>query len=144
MKLEDIRSMLDKDVLIDNSNLNTEATILPQLHNKYLCFLTDEKLILSKLESDLKILSRDKWLYYSGKMSEKELKDRNWETFELSLLKTDLDKFISSDTDIITLENKCTLQREKVYYLENSVKLISNKIWNIRAAIDWIKFTQGI
>jgi len=77
-------------------------------------------------------------------MSEKELKDRNWETFELSLLKTDLDKFISSDTDIITLENKCTLQREKVYYLENSVKLISNKIWNIRAAIDWIKFTQGI
>jgi hypothetical protein len=144
MKLEDIRTMLDRDVLIDNSNLNNEATILPQLHNKYLCLLTDEKLTLSKLESDLKILARDKWLYYSGKMSEEQLKDRNWETFELSLLKTDLDRFISSDTDIITLENKCTLQREKVYYLENSVKLIANKIWNIRAALDWIKFTQGI
>jgi hypothetical protein len=144
MKLEDIRTMLNQDVLIDNSNLNHEATILPQLHNKYLCLLTDEKLLLSKLESELKILARDKWLYYSGKMSEQELKDRNWETFELSLLKTDLDRFITSDVDIINLENKCTLQKEKVYYLENSVKLISNKIWNIRAALDWIKFTQGI
>jgi len=144
MNIEQIKAQAELDTAIDANHLEDESAKIPQIHNKYLCILMDEKLVLEALDSKLKILKRDKWLYYSGKMSEEQLKDRNWETFELSLLKTDLDRFISSDTDIITLENKCTLQREKVYYLENSVKLIANKIWNIRAALDWIKFTQGI
>ena len=144
MKLEEIRQMIEKDTKIDPGSLDTEATKIPQLHNKYLCLMTDEKLLLSKLEADLRVLSKDKWLYYSGKMSEEQLKILGWETFELSLLRTDLDRFIDSDSEIITLQNRCLLQKEKVNYLESVVKLIANKIWNIRAALDWMKFTQGV
>ena len=34
--------------------------------------------------------------------------------------------------------------KEKVNYIESVAKIISNKIWNIRSTIEWIKFTQGI
>lgn len=144
MNIDNIRKMIDIDVKIDSGSLDTEATKLPQIHNKYLCLLMDEKMILTKLDSDLKTLTKDKWLYYSGKMSEEQLTTLGWETFDLSLLRTDLDKFIDSDKDVILLQNKYILQKEKVNYLDGVVKLIANKIWNIRAALDWIKFTQGI
>ena len=144
MNIDIIRKMIDLDVKIDSGTLDTEATKLPQIHNKYLCLLMDEKMILGKADSDLKTLTKDKWLYYSGKMSEEQLTMLGWEAFELSLLRTDLDRFIDSDKDVIILQNKYILQKEKVNYLESVVKLIANKIWNIRAALDWIKFTQGV
>ena len=144
MNIDIIRKMIDLDVKIDSGTLDTEATKLPQIHNKYLCLLMDEKMILGKSDSDLKTLTKDKWLYYSGKMSEEQLTTLGWEAFELSLLRTDLDRFIDSDKDVILLQNKYILQKEKVNYLESVVKLIANKIWNIRAALDWIKFTQGV
>ena len=144
MKIEEIREMIAQDTKINTGSLDKEATDIPQIHNKYLCLLMDEKLVLTKYESDFRILNKNKWLYYSGKMSQEELKLLSWEVFELALLRTDVDRFIESDNDVIILQNKCIMQREKVNYLEQVVKLISNKIWNIRAALDWMKFTQGI
>ena len=104
---------------------------------------TDEKLILGKLESDLNILKRDKWLYYTGKMSPEQLECRGWDTFDLNILKTDIDKFLSADEDLIKLTNRILFQKEKVNYLESVIKIINNRQWNIRAAIDWLKFTNG-
>jgi len=143
IKLSELRAMIEKDMSINPTDLDRESLNIPQLHNKYLMILMDEKLILKKYESDLKVLNKNKWLFYSGKMSEEELNKLGWEPFELALLRQDLDKFIDSDSDFIELTNKLELQKEKVNYLENVIKIISNKAWNIRSAIDWIKFTQG-
>ena len=136
--------MVQEDVQIDNTNLDYEASVIPQQHNKYLSILSDEKLILAKLEADLNVLRRDKWLFYSGKLSSERLKELGWEPFELSLIRQDLDKFIESDSDIIQLSMRIVVQKEKVDYIESVVKLVSNKIWSIRASIEWIKFTQGV
>lgn len=136
--------MVQEDVQIDNTNLDYEASVIPQQHNKYLSILSDEKLVFAKLEADMNVLRRDKWLYYSGKLSDERLKQLQWEPFELSLIRQDLDKFIESDADIIQLAMRIVVQKEKVDYIESVVKLISNKIWSIRASIDWIKFTQGV
>jgi hypothetical protein len=144
MNIEQIKTQAELDTAIDTNHLDDESSKIPQLHNKYLCMLMDEKLILESLESKLKILRRDKWLYYSGKLSEEELKQKGWEPFELNILKNDIDRFLDSDMDVITLSNKVFLQKEKVNYIENVAKIISNKIWNIRSSIEWIKFTQGL
>jgi len=37
-----------------------------------------------------------------------------------------------------------SFQSEKVEYLEGVVKIINNRQWQIRAMIDWYKFTQGV
>ena len=143
MNLNDIRLMVNNDMKIDETELDIESMKTPQLHNKYLILFTDEKLILGKLQSDMNVLKRKKWLYYTGKMSKEELDNEGWESFDLNILKTDIDKFLESDNDIITIKNKLLLQQEKVNYLESVIKIINNRQWNIRAAIDWLKFTNA-
>ena len=51
---------------------------------------------------------------------------------------------IESDSDYIKIEEKVNFQTEKVNYLENVVKIINNRQWQIRSIIDWLKFTQGV
>ena len=144
MNIEQIKIQAELDTAIDVNHLEEESIKIPQIHNKYLVILMDEKLILESLESKLKVLRRDKWLYYSGKMSDDELKQKGWQPFDLSVLKQDLDRFIDSDPDIINLSHKVYLQREKVNYVESVVKIVAGKMWSIKSAIDWIKFTQGV
>ena len=144
MTLDEIRKYVNKDIPMDKTELDVESMKTPQLHNKYLIIYTDEKLILGKIQSDLYKLKKYKWLYYTGKMSQEELDERGWETFDLNILKTDIDKFLNSDDDIIKLSNRILLQKEKVEYLESIIKIINNRQWSIRAAIDWLKFTSGV
>lgn len=143
MTLDNIKEMISNDIIIDKTELDIEAINTPQLHNKYLIMLLDEKMILSKYINSHKILLRKKWLYYTGKMSEDELKIENWEPFSLNILKSDIEKFIGSDDEMIISNTKITFQTEKVNYLESVVKMITNRQWLIREAIDWIKFTNG-
>jgi lysophospholipase L1-like esterase len=55
----------------------------------------------------------------------------------------DMDNFIEADDQVIKQKLKVEYQREKVSYLENVVKIINNRQWNIRSIIDWAKFTNG-
>ena len=143
MNLNDIRQMANRDMKMDETELDSESMKTPQLHNKYLILFTDEKLILGKLKSDFSVLRKNKWLYYTGKLSREELDDFGWDTFDLNILKTDIDKFLDSDEDIIVLVNRILLQQEKVNYLESIIKIINNRQWYIRSAIDWLKFTNA-
>ena len=144
MRLEDIRKQVETDIEIDHTELDKEAIKTPQLHNKYLIILNDEKLIYFKYDSDFKRMRKYKWLYYTGKLSQEELESFGWEQFDFKLLKPDIEKFIDSDEDIIELRGKLEYQKSKVDYLENIIKMIINRQWLIREAIDWIKFTNGV
>jgi len=144
MKFDDIRKMVSKDMVIDDTELDLESLKIPQLHNKYLNLFHDERLVLKKLEADKRELTRDKWEFYSGKMSQEELERRGWEPFQLKILKQDLDRYLYSDSDVTLLMDKITLQKEKVDYLTSIVKSISGRGWEIKNAIEWRRFTSGI
>ena len=143
MNLNDIRQMANRDMKMDETELDSESMKTPQLHNKYLILFTDEKLILGKMKSDFSVLRKNKWLYYTGKLSKEELDEFGWDTFDLNILKTDIDKFLDSDEDIIVSANRILLQQEKVNYLESVIKIINNRQWYIRSVIDWLKFTNA-
>ena len=102
----------------------------------------NDRLVLSKYDSDLTKLRHKKWLYYTGKMSQEELDELGWDSFDLTVLKTDIDKFVNADDDVILLQHKVVLLREKVNYLEGVMKAINNLNWNIRSAIDWMRMTE--
>jgi len=144
MNFEELKSMIKEDLKIDETALDRESANTPQLHNKYLTFYMDEKLRLKKLKSEQAVLRKNKWLYYTGRMSKEELDTLAWEPFELNILKTEADELIEADSDWIKLDEKVSFQQEKVDYLENVVKIINNRQWQIRSIIDWIKFTQGV
>jgi hypothetical protein len=143
MNLDELKVMIKKDLDIDQTALDAESSRTPQLHNKYLVMFMDEKLKLKRMNSELSVLRKNKWLYYTGRMSQEELTQFGWEPFELNILKTEADDLIKSDPDWIKLDERVAFQNEKVDYLESVVKIINNRQWQIRAMIDWIKFTQG-
>lgn len=144
MNIESLRDMVEKDVKIDETDLNSESLRTPQLHNKYLVLYQNSQLQLEKLEFEEKILKRDKWLYYSGKMGEDDLNRHKWEPFEYTILKTDIPMFIDSDSDMQKIRAKISLQKTMTNYLEEVIKIVVGRQWNIKSAIEWIKFTQGI
>lgn len=143
MKLEDIRKMVEKDSVVDDTELDLESLKLPQLHNKYLVLYHDEKLVLSRLGSDLRRSVRVKWEYYTGKLDQETLDELGLDPFPLKILKTDIDKYLESDDELIVLSHKVDYQKQKVAYLESVLKEISNRHWKIKNAIDWRKFLNG-
>lgn len=134
---------IENDLKIDETRLDEESLKTPQLHNKYLMLLLRLKNRKDKLERELKSLQKDKWLYYTGKMSEEDLKKFGWEQFELNVLRTDVDRIMDADSDLLEIEGKYKEICRIVDYVENVVKVVSNRQWSIRAAIDWQKFANG-
>ena len=144
MDNDTLRQMIQKDLHIKDAELDTESLRIPQLHNKYLNMLHDEKIMLQALRVKRKMLLRDKWEYYTGKMDEDTLKKKGWEPFNLKILKQDVEMYIESDSDMIAVESKVFLQQERVEFLQETVKAINNLQWHIRDAIAWRKFINGV
>lgn len=143
MDLNELKLMVENDLKIDETSLDRESSRTPQLHNKYLSFYMDEKMRLKKWQANIAVLRRKLWLYYTGRMSKEEIKEFGREPFELNVLKTEADDLIESDDMWLEKDLQISFQQEKVNYLESVVKIINNRQWQIRAMIDWIKFTQG-
>jgi len=143
MTFDELKEMVKKDISLDETQLDKESVRTPQIHNKYLLFFMEEKLSLARIESELEVLRKKKWLYFSGKMTEEELKENGWEQFDLHIIRTDMDRLIEADDQVIRQKLKLEYQREKVNYLENIIKIINNRQWNIRSIIDWTKFANG-
>ena len=144
MNLNDLKAMVADDIIMDDTELDIESLKTPQLHNKYLNFFHDEKLIYVKQEEEYKKLYRLKWEYYTGKMDQDSLDKLEWEPFQLNILKADIEKYLSSDDDLSLIRLRLSYTKEKVDYLESVIKIISNRQWNIRSAIDWRKFLNGV
>ena len=144
MKFEDIRLMVGSDMKIDSSELDVESLRTPQIHNKYLNIFHDERLVLKKLNVDFSELKKAKWEYYTGKMSLEELNERGWEPFQFKILKTDVERYLDADNDLVHIKNKIMYQEEKVEYLASVLKSISSRQWDIKNAIEWRKFVNGI
>ena len=143
MNIATIRGMVEKDLKIDSTELDLASLRIPQLHNKYLNVFHDERLILKKMKIDFKELSRQKWEYYTGKMDQDTLDELGWEPFPLKILKTDIDRYLDSDSTLSDEKSKIDYQEEKVLYLESVLKNITNLQWNIKNAIEWRKFLNG-
>src|SRR5210317_2590080 len=103
MDLEKLQEMADKDLVINDTELDLESLKTPQLHNKYMKHYTKFKLMLTKADTDLAMLKRDKWEYYTGKADASVYAQK---PFDLKILKTDIDKYLNADEEIQRLTQK--------------------------------------
>lgn len=143
MKLEDIQAAWKQDSAIDRTELGEESLKIPQLHSKYFNIFSQERLTLRKLEADYKRLLRLKHEYYTGVISEEDLREQQWTPFMLKVLRTDLSMYIDGDTDIQTLQLKIEMQKEKVDFLDSAIKSLTTRGYQIKNAIDWTRFQMG-
>ena len=140
MNLEEIQELVDKDLKINDSELDLESIKTPQIHNKYMKLLTKFKLMLSRNESEFHITKKQKWEYYTGKADPSVYAEK---PFNLKILRQDVDKYIDSDKDIIKLKQKSDYLNTVVDFLDRTVRQISNRTFTIKNAIDWKKFISG-
>lgn len=144
MKLEEIQSLWAQDSKIDSSNLGDESLKIPSLHSKYFRILTEERLRLKKLSSEYKDLYRLRHEFFTGIISDEDLKARGWKPNPLKILRSDLSIYLDSDKELVDLSLKIGLQEEKLDFLKDIIKSINNRNYIITNSINWLKFSNGI
>tara|TARA_Y100000782_G_C10069307_1_gene217115 strand:- start:248 stop:676 length:429 start_codon:yes stop_codon:yes gene_type:complete len=141
MTLEELENLADVDLKINDIELDIESLKIPQLHNKYSKFHNQFINLLKKSEQNRDILIREKWEYYTGKASPSVYQAQ---PFNLKILRQDVDKYIRSDSEVVKLEQKIAYLQTIVNYLEKTIRIISNRTFQIKNAIEWRKFTSGV
>lgn len=143
MKIEDILDNWKEDSKIDRTELGDEALRIPKLHHKYYQIYVSERLSVRSLEAEMKQLKLDKYEFYTQGPNE-ETQAKGWRIPAKGLiLKSDIPMYMDADPEIIKLSLKIGLQQEKLELLESIIKSFGNRGYNIKAAIDWQKFTMG-
>jgi hypothetical protein len=144
MKLEEIQNLWDVDSQIDRSELGDESLRIARMHAKYFKIFSQERLMLRKMEANFKELYRDKYEWYNGTLA-KEVMDRyGWQPNPLKILRTDIAMYLESDASMREAQLKVDLQQEKVNFLESIIKTLGTLGFNIKNAIEWSKFQNGI
>lgn len=143
MKIEEIYDLWEKDSVIDRTELAEESLKIPQLHHKYFKIFSHERLFQKKLENELKEMIKIKHEYYQGILDEEELSVRGWSPQQLKILRTDLPLYMDADGDLQAIKLKIQLQQEKIDLLESIIKTLQNRGFQIKSAIEWIKFQMG-
>ena len=145
-KLSDIQEMWKKDCKIDDIELDASSLQVPVLHAKYSEILANQKLIQIRYENQLKDLQKNKWLWYTGKLSQEEIQEKNWDydPFNgLTILKSDYDKFFGADRDIQKAIEKMEYCIIVVEYLQDIVSQLTWRHQTIKNIIEWRRFMAG-
>ncbi len=145
-KLSDIQEMWKKDCQIDDIELDRSSLQVPILHAKYSEILSNQKLIQIRYENQLKDLQKNKWLWYTGKLSQEEIQEKNWDydPFNgLTILKSDYDKFFGADKDIQKAIEKMEYCKVVVEYLQDIVSQLTWRHQTIKNIIEWRRFMAG-
>lgn len=143
MNFESLFSEWEKDAEIDKTDLANEALKIPKLHHKYYRLLVTEKSRLKKLESDYKKLKLEKTEFFIQGHDE-ETRKKGWKLPAKGIiLKADIPMYLEADQDLIDLSLQIGIQFEKVEFLESVIKTLNNRGYNIKTAVDFIRFTMG-
>ena len=145
--LQQILEMWKKDSVIDEMNLDESSRDSAKLHGKYLELLSVNRMKLKKAELDFKVLLKDKWLHYNGKMSREEIDAKGWDCDPLgglTVLKGDMDYYYDSDPIIQEHQAKIQYIQELCDTLKEILDNIKWRHQTIKNMIEWRKFTSGI
>ena len=144
MKLGEIQTEWKNDSKINQLELGDEAVRTATLHAKYLTVLSNVKLQLRKAESDYNNMRRLKYRYYRGELSQSDLEKLNLPQYMGNKpLKNEMDEFLSCDEDLNMLTDKIEYYKTVVFTLEQILRSINSRTWDIKSAIEWNKFTNG-
>jgi hypothetical protein len=102
-----------------------------------------ERVQLIKLKGKHKKTHRTLLEYYLGELDRHELQEMGREQFFKKLLKNEVGTYIESDDMFIESTIKVAMQEEKVSYLDSIIKSLNNRGFQIKSALDWMKFTSG-
>ena len=145
MNIEQLQEEWAKDCQIDDDHLDRESVRTPNLHAKYIQYLIDNKVRLSKLKYDYNVLRKNKFRYYRGELSRDELATLGWEQWQgIKPLKNEMDEFLSGDEELNRLDVKVEYINSIIYFLESVLTQIKSRDFQISNGIKWKQFLVGM
>jgi N6-adenosine-specific RNA methylase IME4 len=55
-----------------------------------------------------------------------------------------MDEFLSNDSDMIDLQDKIEYFKVVTQHLEQILRSLNSRTWDIKNSIEWTKFTNGL
>ena len=140
--LDTIQKMWEKDSNIDPDNLHTESLNIPVLHSKYFDLYNNINLLRKKAEQQKKNIRHERYEYYSGK-ADPEVYIK--EPFPKKVRdKSAMEKYLDADTKLSGISLKIDYYVTMQNYLEEILKMISQRTYHIKNAIEFMKFSSGL
>ena len=139
--LETLQEMWEKDSKMDRDNLHEESLNIPSLHAKYFELYNTIFLLRKKAEQQRKNIRHERYEYFSGKADpEVYIKD----PFPKKIRDKDtLQKYLDADEKLSASCLKIEYYETMLNYLESILKQISNRTYQIKNAVEVMKFQAG-
>jgi hypothetical protein len=140
--LDTIQSMWEKDSKMDINNLHTESLNIPILHAKYFDLYNTINLLKKKSEQQRKKIRHEKYEYFTGKADPdvyvenpfpKKIRD-----------KETLQGYLDSDEKLSQVALKIEYYETLLNYIESILKMIQNRTYQIKNAIEFVRFQSGL
>ena len=145
MKIEDILSGWDEDAKTAQDEISTAALSIPVLHAKYLRIFVEEKMRLKKEEQRNIRLRANKRMWMLGELSKHELATLGWDQWlRATPLRSQVDEMLESDEDCMMQSATLALQKQKVEAVDQIIKIINNRSFQLNVALGFIKFQSGV
>lgn len=133
----------EQDAPIDETELSKESRNIPQLHAKYLKHYSTERRELFQLQREYKVIKREQYEYYTGRMPTQRLNELGLKPFPHKVLKNDLERYLQSDQRITDAKTKIEEQENTIEVLQSIIDQINKRGFQIKNSLDWLRFTNG-
>ena len=141
MNLDKIQEMWERDSHIDPDNLHDESLKIPQLHSKYYTIYNTITLMREKARDSYNRIRLERYNYYTGKAPAEVYAA---EPFPYKVREKDaIQRHMDADDKLNTINMKIKYYDTTLKYLEEIIRIISNRTYQIKNAIEWNKFQAG-
>ena len=141
MDLEKIQAMWEKDSHIDPDNLHDESLKIPQLHSKYYTLYNTITLLREKARESYAKVRLERYNYYTGKASAETYVE---EPFPYKVREKDaIQRHLEADDKMNKIDMKIKYYDVMLKFLEEIIRAVSNRTYQIKNAIEWNKFQAG-
>ena len=134
--------MWQKDSVIDPDNLHDESLKIPQLHSKYYTIYNTITLLREKARDSYNRIRLERYNYYTGK-AEPEVYEKD--PFPYKVREKDaIQRHLDADERLTTVDLKIRYYDATLKFLEEIIKNVSNRTYQIKNAIEWNRFQAGM
>ena len=141
MNLEKIQEMWQNDSVIDPDNLHDESLKIPQLHSKYYTIYNTISLLREKAKESYNRIRLERHNYYTGKAPAEVYVQ---EPFPYKVREKDaIQRHMEADERLNTIDMKIKYYDVTLKFLEEIIRNISGRTYQIKNAIEWQRFQSG-
>ena len=141
MNLEQIQEMWEKDSKIDPDNLHDESLKIPQLHSKYYTLYNTITLLRERSREQYAKVRLERYNYYTGKATAEVYAE---EPFPYKVREKDaIQRHLEADDKMNKVDMKIKYYDTMLKFLEEIIRNISGRTYQIKNAIEWNKFQAG-